>query len=892
MQVCNELRNKLADFVAERLPERDLARLEDHVNGCSACAQLLERELHTPLVELLSHELWAQAEAAPDRYRQIRIHFPTDKKTKEWKAAHVKVLDGSAARPKEERKKRQPGVGRAAWGSAAALLLFTTLLSGVQLGRLSAVAARPETPKGLAIAEVPTMLPSDPMQRTQLLEALRKTDPIFQAERQQLAAWEERLRREQKVLANRSAELNEREQKAEQWSREQTTRQKQLNTREEKLATDRLALLREKAHEEFRWADAVVGLAGHGSARALAEEEKLQSLRERHLAIIQQLLPPMERLLSEESPAARLEGMSLLTDTGLAKELAGSKELSHWEEAETLRKLLRDATRDPNGLIRLSAAQGLWALDRRSLRDATQLFHEALRHRDSGIRQKAILVLETIGREDRAALPLLAGAIEDPEGDFPKNLPVADALCASLITLAQRGELDGVSADSYGGKLLFDVFRQAMNRGEEADRERVIISLRSLGIECRPPSLALTALPFPDLVRPAVSLLAESLAKQTPLLRKRIADALGDIGQEASSAAPALTAALEQSDPGGRVTAAGALARVGSVRYEAPLAVLRKALREDDADIRKEAAASLRAWGPLAKGAVATLVERLADHTESRVVQRFSLQALKAIGPGAKGALPILLARLKAGEALDRDLAAECVAAIGPEARSAEGDLHELLEKLDKRDSELRIVLARALWGVNPENAPKTVAALVEILDDPKDKATLPSTLSAMAVLGEIGPEAKAAIPSLVSRLRQDAPENWSAAAVALGAIGPAAKEAVPVLAYGLWSRQPEVRVAAARALWQVEPNGKEDVAPVQDLLSSLSITLCSPAPVARAGSAAVLEKMGPVAQPVVPILFNRLGDPSPEVRSAVGRALARIAPQTLEGFEQRGRRE
>jgi hypothetical protein len=66
MTNCEKLKENLQPFVAERLPQSDLRQLEDHVEQCEACRGLLERELHAPLVELLTHDLLAHA-AEPRR---------------------------------------------------------------------------------------------------------------------------------------------------------------------------------------------------------------------------------------------------------------------------------------------------------------------------------------------------------------------------------------------------------------------------------------------------------------------------------------------------------------------------------------------------------------------------------------------------------------------------------------------------------------------------------------------------------------------------------------------------------------------------------------------------------------------------------------------------------
>jgi hypothetical protein len=75
----------------------------------------------------------------------------------------------------------------------------------------------------------------------------------------------------------------------------------------------------------------------------------------------------------------------------------------------------------------------------------------------------------------------------------------------------------------------------------------------------------------------------------------------------------------------------------------------------------------------------------------------------------------------------------------------------------------------------------------------------------AAEALGEIGPEARAAVLGLIARLRENLGyEAWFCKA--LGRIGPDAREAVPVLENLLLDGRPEIRFAAAEALTRIVP--------------------------------------------------------------------------------------
>jgi len=75
---------------------------------------------------------------------------------------------------------------------------------------------------------------------------------------------------------------------------------------------------------------------------------------------------------------------------------------------------------------------------------------------------------------------------------------------------------------------------------------------------------------------------------------------------------------------------------------------------------------------------------------------------------------------------------------------------------------------------------------------------------SAAEALGEIGPDAKEAIPTLIDLLQDREAYVRKSAANALGEIGPHAKEAVPALIIALGDEDSWVRVYAAEALGKI----------------------------------------------------------------------------------------
>jgi HEAT repeat protein len=97
------------------------------------------------------------------------------------------------------------------------------------------------------------------------------------------------------------------------------------------------------------------------------------------------------------------------------------------------------------------------------------------------------------------------------------------------------------------------------------------------------------------------------------------------------------------------------------------------------------------------------------------------------------------------------------------------------------------------------------VAELIRNLGDADAEIRYQATRS----LGDLGPEAKDAVPALIKTLGDPDADVRYRTAVALGHIGPAAKEAVPALVNALGDPDIGVRQGAALALSEIGPGAK-----------------------------------------------------------------------------------
>jgi HEAT repeat protein len=202
----------------------------------------------------------------------------------------------------------------------------------------------------------------------------------------------------------------------------------------------------------------------------------------------------------------------------------------------------------------------------------------------------------------------------------------------------------------------------------------------------------------------AVPALIERLQDKEAEARISATRALGRIGPQAQKAAPALNAALDSKDSIERRTAAVALLRIGS-HADAAVRELIRAMKSEEGSTGfaqlNAATDLLENIGPGAVEAISILAETIddADAGNRWVV----VSAIGRIGPAAKAASPkvenvlrdreprvrlaaafalwsiekrqtalvYLIQQLKSTDSADRQLAAEMLGAIGPEAGEA-----------------------------------------------------------------------------------------------------------------------------------------------------------------------------------------------------------------------------
>ena len=327
-----------------------------------------------------------------------------------------------------------------------------------------------------------------------------------------------------------------------------------------------------------------------------------------------------------------------------------------------------------------------------------------------------------------------------------------------------------------------------------------------------------------------------------------------------------------------------AIETLGRMRAAAKTAVPALIQSLGDDSISAEAAQALADVG---REAVPPLIAAVKDRKADAGVREGAMYALALMGPRAADAVTVLTESFQTADPPTRCAIAETLGCIGPSAKTA---LPALSSALKAPSPSLRLAAAMAIWKIG-RRTDGVVPTLVQLLESGKRQDTKeakekinvsrsinPPSKLAVWFLGEIGPEAKSAVPALIKTLREGDVRLRGPAAEALGKIGPDAKTAIPALAAVL-AANPTVPMIlrdcdssvvdlAGGALCKMGPNGVARILPLFDNESEK----------ARELACQLISETGPSAKPYVSHLVAALRDKSPAVRRSAAEALGKLA--------------
>ena len=273
--------------------------------------------------------------------------------------------------------------------------------------------------------------------------------------------------------------------------------------------------------------------------------------------------------------------------------------------------------------------------------------------------------------------------------------------------------------------------------------------------------------------KPSIPSLLEVLKSGEMRNRELAAYSLGYMRSKANEAVPALIKALQNEKEGDALTSE--INALGEIGQEAKLAV--------PALIKIGNADAVKALGNIglgAKEAIPFLETKWKDTKENTNYRRAVITALVQITRDLSPLVhsmadPNAQVRYESALAMKEVFQNSVAARYGLNGKTA---VPELIRLLKDCNSDVRYNTADALGAIGPDAAPAT-SALIEAMSD-ADANVRDHVVSA---LGEIGPGANQAVPKLIEILK-NAPENERKiivveAVVALGNIGPMAKDAL-----------------------------------------------------------------------------------------------------------------
>lgn len=320
---------------------------------------------------------------------------------------------------------------------------------------------------------------------------------------------------------------------------------------------------------------------------------------------------------------------------------------------------------------------------------------------------------------------------------------------------------------------VLDVLIEGLNDGDDAVRRTAGYAIYRIG---------------PD-ARPIVPKLIEALKDPAPVVAESAAIALSGIREDARDAAPALIEALKYPNHLVRRHVTEALQRLCSADpavHRALVAGLKDehpevssgcvwaihfckdigpevvdglcwALTHGSESMRYYAANAMSELAIDAPKTMAPLIRAL-DDQKTRAV---AATALGKRRPVTEKTLAALMAAFEKGH-YERIAIANALAEMGPAAESTTRRLKEGLKEHVREGTwshELvHVALANALWKINKDR--DMIPVLAKLANYPYDHHV---TNGACAALGEIGPEAKEAVPALIEALKGPR-EDWSAA--------------------------------------------------------------------------------------------------------------------------------
>ena len=343
-------------------------------------------------------------------------------------------------------------------------------------------------------------------------------------------------------------------------------------------------------------------------------------------------------------------------------------------------------------------------------------------------------------------------------------------------------------------------------------------------------------------------------------------------GAPVSAAQPSvsdLISALGSGQESSRIEAIDTLGSMGEKAADA-VAALEGLLKDKSSAVRGHAAESLGEIGSPARSAVPALIKLITD--PEKAVRREAMDAVRAIRPGPDVVLPLLVKQL---EAADPAIRMSVLSAFAEQGQAAVPNLINAL-----KNKEAAYWACLVLGEIGPDAA-AAVPALIETLKDDRPGVRREAILA----LAEIGEAAAPAVPALTESL--DCEINCVPATFALGRIGEVPSE---VEAKIKKNAQSSDKILSTVSLWALAKMHPDDEQLVRKTVRRLAGFLKAEDVNHRRAAAEALVDLDPDPKIARPILKKAMEDASPEVLDAVMDVMAglgkKVVPRLIEALK------
>lgn len=411
--------------------------------------------------------------------------------------------------------------------------------------------------------------------------------------------------------------------------------------------------------------------------------------------------------------------------------------------------------------------------------------------------------------------------------------------------------------------------RALANMGEEAEAAIPALTALLKRDQCTNPHFYLAAIG-----KAAVPAFIEALGNEDEDIRIGAAIGLGEIGEDAREAVPALIEASTQEGSGFYYEiVAESLGGVGT-DAEVVVPALIKLYEEKESE---DAIDALAEFGPDAKDAIPSILRAFTN-------PRTQYAASRALGNIGKEAVPAIVTLLESNDAEVRANAAFALILVGKDAETAASALENAVQDEDPR---VRARAAVALVQIDPEYAPSVSTQLISALEYGFDDQDRETQIRATLLLEHIGEEAIEAVPALIKIVQ----EGWFVdaepvvkAIIALGTIADSGQgvqmgEAVTPLVELLGAeRLPDNLQPRAEAALTLGKFGQEDGRVVPALIRA-SGDLDEEV---RVNAQIALGMFGVNPRDVIPELLSQLDNEDVDVRRRAALSLAELGPYAV----------